>query len=243
MAARGVRIPRQGGDIGGLLAVPEGSGRSGGVVVIPAVRGLDDFVSHVVERLAGDGFAALAVDIFDHPGVPDNPRERPGAQPDEQILGDLDAARAMLQGLAQVDGDSIFAWGYCIGGRFALLWPTYQSGLAGSVSFHGFPTNEINDKTPTEPTGRLAQLTVPIMAFFGDADVAVPISEVERYKRDIAQTSKGDLVQVTVYEGANHMWTSPMNPDRYIEKYAEDCWRRGVDFMRDRMRARKPAAV
>ena len=119
MAAQEVRIPRDEGSIGGLLAMPEVEGTFPGVVMIPTIRGLDDFARYVLERLAGDGFVALGVNIFDHPGVPEDPFKRPGAQPDEEILQDLDAAFAMLKTNTSVQADAISAWGYCIGGRFA----------------------------------------------------------------------------------------------------------------------------
>src|SRR3954469_20746264 len=73
VAVERVRIPRQPTDISGLLAVPEVDGTFPGIVVIPTVRGLDEFMERVTERLAGGGFVALAVGIFDHPGVPEDP--------------------------------------------------------------------------------------------------------------------------------------------------------------------------
>src|SRR5438067_7825701 len=113
MAIQDVRIPRQGGDIGGILAVPEVDGTFPGIVMIPTVRGLDEFARHVVERLAGDGFAALGVGIFDHPGVPEEPTKRPGALPDELTLGDLEAALQFLKRHPRVGSQPVCAWGYC----------------------------------------------------------------------------------------------------------------------------------
>ena len=49
MAVQEIRIQRQGGDIGGLLAVPSGSGPFPGVIVIPTVRAFDDFAHYAVE--------------------------------------------------------------------------------------------------------------------------------------------------------------------------------------------------
>ena len=110
----------------------------------------------VIERLAAENFVALAVNFFDHPGVPEDIFKRPGAQPDDQVLGDLNAAFAMLRQHPLVGDQPIFAWGYCLGGRFALLWPTFQHELAGAASFHGFPTNDTkNPNTPTQPVERV----------------------------------------------------------------------------------------
>ena len=152
MAIENVRIPSGSSTIGGLLALPPGQGPFPAVIMIPTIRALDEFARDVIERLATENFVALAVNFFDHPGVPEDIFKRPGAQPDEQVLGDLNGALAMLRQHPRVGDQPVFAWGYCLGGRFAMLWPTFQNELAGALSFHGFPTNDTkNPNTPTQP--------------------------------------------------------------------------------------------
>ena len=171
MAIENVRIPSGTSTIGGLLASPQGRGPFPAVIMIPTIRALDEFAGDVIERLAVENFVALAVDFLDHPGVPEDIFKRPGAQPDEQVLGDLNAALAMLRQHPQVGDQPVFAWGYCLGGRFALLWPTFQHGLAGAASFHGFPTNDSKNPTRRPSRGSGFQfLRTPVIAFFGEAD-------------------------------------------------------------------------
>lgn len=230
MAVQQIRIPREGGDIGGLLSLPQGSGPFPGVVMIPTVRAFDDFAFYVVERLASEGWAALGVNIFDHPGVPADPFKRPGAQPDQQILTDLDAGLNLLQSQSAVQGQPVFAWGYCLGGRFSLLWPTYQKGLAGAAAFHGFPTNDTaNPNTPTEPAGRVEHLGVPVIGLFGEADRLVPVKEVERYRNELTRHKKD--FEVHTYPGADHGFTNPKGP-AYKQEAAEDAWKRAAQFLR-----------
>jgi carboxymethylenebutenolidase len=241
MAVQQMRIPREGGDIGGLLAVPEVEGTFPGVVVIPSVRGLDPFMEYVVERLAGDGFVALAVGIFDHPGVPEEPLKRPGSQPDERTFQDLDAAFSMLKSHESVQGHAISAWGYCIGGRFALLWPTYQPNLVAGAAFHGFPVNDTsNPNTPTEAAGRVDRLTVPVIGCFGELDRLVPISAVERYRTELERAGRD--FEIHAYPGADHGWTNPKG-EAYREDAAEDCWDKARKFITKRIAARQEAAV
>ncbi|GEM_PF-1097906 len=239
-----IRVPREGGQSGGgILALPHGGGPFPGVIVIGTISGLDKFAAYAVGRLADDGFAALSVDFFDHPGVPSDPHQRFGGQPDQEVMSDLDAGLRLLENHPQVHGEPIFTWGYCLGGRFALLWPTYQPRLAGAVSFHGFPTNDTtNPNMPTQPIDRLDRLTAPIRAFFGEADMAVPLTEVERFRKAITAHGKEQLVQTHVYPGAKHMWTNPYG-ERYDAEAAEDCWRRGVEFMRAQASAARGATT
>ena len=239
--AQQVRIPREGGEIGGLLAKPEVEGTFPGIVMIPTVRGLDPFAEYVVDRLAGDGFVALAVGIFDHPGVPENPFERSGSIPDDLIMGDLDAAFAMLKSDSSVQGDAISAWGYCVGGRFALLWPTYQPNLAAGAAFHGFPVNDTSKpNTPTEAAGRVDKLTVPVIGCFGEADRLVPMSAVERYRSDLEKHGKD--FEIHTYADADHGWTAPQG-QAYKQEAAEDCWDKARKFITRRIAARQAAAV
>src|SRR6266550_7536465 len=194
MAIENVRIPSGSSTIGGLLALPRGQGPFPGVIMIPTIRALDEFARDVVERLATDNFVALAVNFFDHPGVPEDIFKRPGAQPDDQVLGDLNAALAMLRQHPRVGDQPVFAWGYCLGGRFAMLWPTFQNELAGAASFHGFPTNDTkNPNTPTQPLDRVQFLRAPVIAFFGEADRLVPLKDVDDY-RSALTTHEKDFV-------------------------------------------------
>lgn len=205
--------------------------------MIPTIKALDDFAGDVVERLAAENFVALGVNIFDHPGVPEDPFKRPGSQPDARVLGDLDAALAMLRSYPFVGEQPVFAWGYCLGGRFAMLWPTYQKDLAGAASFHGFPTaspalppnDTHNPNTPTQPIERVKYLQSPVIAFFGEADRLVPIKDVNDYRK--ALETQGKVFEVHTYPGADHGWTNAKGP-AYRKEAAEDCWRRAVEFLR-----------
>ena len=239
MALQDVSIPRAGGNIGGIFAFPDVEGTFPGVVMIPTVRGLDEFAHSVVQRLAGDGFAALGVNIFDHPGVPEDVFKRPGALPDDLTLGDLEAALQFLTDHPRVNGQPVCAWGYCIGGRFSLLWATYQPKLAAAAAFHGFPTNDTtNPNTPTEAAGRVALQTVPVIGCFGEGDRLVPMSEVARYRGALEKHGKD--FEIHTYAGADHGWTNPKAP-AYIEQAAEDCWDSARRFVTRRIAAQVPA--
>jgi carboxymethylenebutenolidase len=230
VAIEEVRISSGAGTIGGLLALPEGRGPFPGVIMIPTIRALDNFARDVIERLASENFVALAVNFLDHPGVPDDIFKRPGSQPDEEVLGDLNAALGMLRKHQLVGDQPVFAWGYCLGGRFALLWPTYQHELAGALSFHGFPTNDTsNPNTPTQPVERVPFLRTPVMALFGEADHLVPLKDVNDYRSALAAHKKD--FEVHTYPGADHGWTNAKGPT-YRHEAAEDSWRRSLDFLR-----------
>jgi carboxymethylenebutenolidase len=240
MAAEKVSIPRAPTSIEGVLAVPQGSGPFPGVVVIPTIKALDEFAVDAVQRLAAENFVALGVNIFDHPGIPEDPFQRPGCQPDEQVLGDLNAALAMLKSHPLSSGQPIFAWGYCLGGRYAMLWPTHQRELAAVASFHGFPTNDTsNPNTPTQPVDRVVHLQTPVIAFFGEADRLVPMKDAIEYRKALETHKK--VFEFHTYPGADHGWTNVKGPS-YRKEATEDCWRRALEFLRRHGAARSKLA-
>src|SRR5579862_4950350 len=111
MAIQNVRIPlADGGSIRGILSEPAGSGLAPAVVFLGSIRGIDtEFAPNTLERLAGEGFVALGPDLFDHPDAPENPRERPNAQPDPEILGDMEGSLRFLNDHPRSAGQPVFA--------------------------------------------------------------------------------------------------------------------------------------
>src|SRR3954462_5888815 len=66
MSAQTEEITFQGqsGLLAGYLAWPEGAGPWPGVIVIHEAYGLNDNIKDIARRLAAEGYAALAVDLF-----------------------------------------------------------------------------------------------------------------------------------------------------------------------------------
>lgn len=64
MTAHDVAIPSRQLDLRGHLALPEAPGPHPGVVVIHEVYGLNDNIREITGRLAAEGYASLAVDLF-----------------------------------------------------------------------------------------------------------------------------------------------------------------------------------
>src|SRR5437588_1917394 len=57
-------IARSDLETGGYLALPGGSERHAGVVVIHEAFGLNEHIKDVTRRFANEGYVALAVDLF-----------------------------------------------------------------------------------------------------------------------------------------------------------------------------------
>ena len=141
-----VPIPLEGGKtMGGYLARPEGSDKRPGVIVFMEIFGINSHIRDVVERVAAEGYVALAPDFFHRtgPGV-EYGYDDAGMAGGMKLLSQLDAdemisdARAALRYLrARPDATGkVGAMGFCIGGHMTYL-TACETDVAAAASFYG----------------------------------------------------------------------------------------------------------
>jgi carboxymethylenebutenolidase len=132
--------------LNGFVAEPTTNMRHPAVIVIHTWWGLNDWVKEQTQKLAEQGFVALAPDLYDgHVATdPSNALELRMGLKDDIAIRDLLAAYAYLYGRKDVDRDHIGAIGWDMGGGYALKLAMYQPHLAAVVVNYGTP--------PTDPT-------------------------------------------------------------------------------------------
>src|SRR5690606_9481154 len=108
---------------------PDGAGPFPGVIVLMEAFGLVKHIEEVAERLAGEGYAVLAPDLY-YRKLPDNKvgyDELPKAIEllqsirDDAFVADMKAALAFMKDSGQVNADGIGMTGFCMGGRLTFL--------------------------------------------------------------------------------------------------------------------------
>jgi carboxymethylenebutenolidase len=149
------------------------------------------------------------------------------------VLGDLEGAADFLSARADVT-DRIGCIGFCMGGRYTLLFATASDRLSAAVDcWGGFierATPEANS-TPTRPTPPLqlaTKLRCPLLAAVG-ADDQNPSPQLAEQLRERAVQS-GQEVKVDVYEGAGHAFFADYRPN-YAPGPAAQLWREIVPFL------------
>jgi carboxymethylenebutenolidase len=218
--------------IHGFLARPKGAkGPLPGIVVIHEWWGLNDNVRDMARRLAGEGYAALAVDLYG--GVT-------AATPDQamqlmQATGkDPAAAKANLRQAydylsTREHAPRIGVIGWCFGGGWslntALMLPDK---IAATVIYYGHLTTD---------RAELAKLQMPVIGFFGGEDKSIPVASVHEFESTLK--SLGKPVEVHVYEGAGHAFANPSGTG-YRPQAASDAWTRTVAFL---AKSLKPGAA
>jgi carboxymethylenebutenolidase len=213
----------------GFLAMPRDAAEPlPGIIVIHEWWGLNDNIKAVTRRLAGEGYVALAVDLYGG---------NTAATPEEAqvlmtaLVAEPDAARANLrQAYEYLEkyalAPRIGSIGWCVGGGWslqtALLLPDQ---LDAMVMYYGQIVNADSE---------LATLKMPLLGFFGALDESIPVREVQDFRTHLRALGKN--AQITVYSDANHAFANPSGGN-YNEKAATESWQETVKFLDANLKA------
>jgi carboxymethylenebutenolidase len=215
--------------------VPE-SGTHPGVIVVHDGNGFGPHAISVANELATKGYATLAVDLYSREGPPvDLPNDELLAflrsVPDQQIIGDLQAAIDFLAADPAVDGRPIGMVGYCWGGACTFLASAHCTGLAAAASWYGeLKTEVLNDKHPEHPIDAVDTRRCPVVGLFGELDPYVPVAFVDELK---ARASRNPIdLEIEVYPGLKHGFAH-RDRDHFDRDGHDDGWSR-IDRLFDR---------
>ncbi len=223
----------------GYLARPAGAGPWPAIVVVHEVFGPSDHVRDLCRRLAGEGFLALAPDLWARDrggafpeGTTDLLRLKAFVEtiPDARMVGDLAAAARFLRARPEVRRDGVGALGVCMGGIYAFHLACEPGAIRAAVDFYG--RLRYDARTPHKPKGnleRVSELRCPILGIFGAMDDLVPLKDVLALKESL-----GARGHVIAYPRAGHAFLNDGRPS-YREEEAKDAWRRAVLFLREHL--------
>jgi carboxymethylenebutenolidase len=204
--------------ITGYLAYPERPDPAPAVIVIHEISGLSDFVRRATERLATDGFVALAPDLLSRaggtPSSPDSARALIGALASALVTADLDATFAYLRTVTAVRADRIGVMGFCWGGGQSFRYATNNPQLRAFVVCYG-PAPDLAD------AGRIAAPGLGVYAE-NDARITAALPDVTQALR-----VAGKDYRAIVYPGTGHGFLRT----RDNAAAADSAWRAIVRFL------------
>jgi len=206
----------------GYLARPDGDGPFPGVIVIQEWWGLDAHIRSLAERFAGEGFVALAPDLY-HGQVasePDDARKLVMAMNGDMAVAEIRAAMTHLTNMEGVQPKSVGVIGFCMGGRLTLaVASTGDDRVGAAASFYGGgvqPTPEF-----------VAGIHAPVLAVYGAEDKGIP---PEQYNALAAEMdAQGKTFDMVVYPDAGHAFLNDTRP-AYNATAADDAWVRAVQW-------------
>ncbi|HUP47338.1 MAG TPA: dienelactone hydrolase family protein [Thermoanaerobaculia bacterium] len=196
-----VQVVRDGRTVHAYVAYPEISAKAPAVILIHENRGLTDFERGVADRLAENGYIAVAPDLLsgmapgggrasDFPSQ-DAAREAIGKLPHAQVMADLHAVADYAKRIPAASG-TLHLGGFCWGGARTWLFANERGDLASAHVFYG--------TGPNQPAG-VAGISTPVYGFYGgnDARVNATIARSEELMKAAAKP-----FDYVIYEGAGH---------------------------------------
>ncbi len=221
-----ITFASNGGTDQGYLATPA-SGRGPGVVVIQEWWGLVPHIKDVCERFAGEGFVALAPDLYRGKTV-DEPDE---AQKTMMGMRIEQAAKDMSGAVDEVDrrstGSGVGVVGYCMGGGLALVLACQRPDRVKAVApYYGVIGGPI-------PRPDFSAMTAAVQGHYATHDdFAGP--EVARSLEDDLR-GLGKEVEFFIYPDTHHGFFNDTRPGQYSPEASRQAWERTVAFFREHL--------
>jgi carboxymethylenebutenolidase len=220
---RMIEIPINAHSAPGYLAQPADAQVHAGVVVIQEWWGLVPHIKEVVERLAREGFVALAPDLYHGQAAdePDEARKLAMALDATRAVQEIAAAARYLKKLPNVAPQKVGVVGWCMGGGLSLSTAAHHADLIGAaIAFYGRPLT----------AGDTAKLQVPVLGLYAEHDHGIPAEAVQAFAAEMQKHQV--LHEVHVYPGTSHAFFNDTRPQIYAAAAAQDAWQKTLAWFR-----------
>ncbi len=204
---------------------PQGEVR-GGIIVVQEAFGVNSHIVDLCDRIAADGYIAVAPHLFHRTGDPvfgydqfPDIIKHIEAMTMEGVYEDIDASIAALNSEGIANG-RIGIVGFCMGGTVTLHVCATRN-IGAGVGYYGggikgrwfFPS-----QLEAAP-----HLRAPWLGLYGDHDASIPIDDVEEL-REALKTAK-PATEIVRYADADHGFNCDQRAS-YHATSANDAWSR-----------------
>ena len=210
------RLPAAGS---AYLVRPDG-GTGPGVLVLHAWWGLTPFFKGVCDRLADEGFVALAPDLL-------GGRQPETAAEAEVELGEIDpneSAALLLSSVVALRSQTnnpegpVAVIGFSMGASWAMWLATRQpDSISRAVLYYGSQDMDF------------AELRAPILGHFAETDDFVSEDELTFFEAQLRLLDKD--VEIVTYPGTTH-WFAEADRDSFAPEAAAAAGTRTIEFLR-----------
>ncbi|MBI4377335.1 MAG: dienelactone hydrolase family protein [Elusimicrobia bacterium] len=216
----------------GYEAVPR-SGKGPAVIVIQEWWGLVPHIQEVCDRLAAEGFLALAPDLYHGKSTksPDEAGRMMMALNIEQAAQDLGRAVEHLLAHPNASGKKVGVMGFCMGGQLALYAAArFPSQIGACVDFYGIHPNVKAD---------WSSIRCPVLGFFAEKDQFVGPNVAVELESQLK--SKGVKTEFKIFPGADHAFFNDSRPEVFDKAAAQQAWKRLLGYFQEQLTASSPA--
>lgn len=227
-----VQLNTSDGKMDAYVAQPKNGGNYPGVVVIQEAFGINDHIKKITDRIAAEGYIAIAPDIYHRESeriIPysEMPKAIAAMQRvvDGKAMEDVGAAIAHLKSQSNVKAGSVGVIGFCMGGRLTYLAAAHHANdITCAVPYYG---GGIPMGNPS-PLSRTKEIKCPMYLFFGAKDQLIPKDHVDQIKADL--TANRVPFQLEVYPDAGHGFFCDDRAMSYNEGAAKNAWEKTKAF-------------
>jgi carboxymethylenebutenolidase len=218
-----LKFPTSAGTAPGYLARPLAE-HGPATIVLQEWWGVDEHIRSVCDRLAAEGFFALAPDLFrgETTTQPSEAEQKMMALSMDQAEQDMCGAAEFLASQPGVEGSGVGSVGFCLGGGLSVWAAATCPRITAAVSYyyvmpHGKPD--------------FANLRGPVLGHFGTADAFIPLEQAQALESELR--SAGVEVTSHYYEGAGHAFFNDVDRlGTYDAAAAQSSWERTLSFLR-----------
>ena len=217
--------------IDAYLAKPQETGSYPGIVVLQEIFGVNDHIQEVTERIAKEGYIAVAPALFQRQA----PGFATGYTPEDikvgkdyawgqtkapELLKDIQSAIDYLKTLPEIKKDAFGCTGFCFGGHVAYLAASLND-IKATASFYGarITTGVPGGGKPT--INVTSEIKGMLYAFFGMEDSSIPTEQVDQIEAELNKYRVKN--RVFRYQNANHGFFCDHRAS-YNPQAAADAW-------------------
>jgi carboxymethylenebutenolidase len=225
-----VEFPSNGSNAGGYLATPA-VGAGPGVIVLQEWWGLAPELKTVCDQLAGEGFCALAPDLYHGEVAGHTEMDKAGQlmsqMPADRAARDMSGAVDYLAGHDAVRGEGIGVIGFCMGGMLTLVLACQRPDkIAAAVPYYGYPSGD------TAPDW--SKLAASVRGHMAENDDFFPPAGAKELEAQLREMGKD--VEFTIYSGTGHAFASGHDAlGTKDDEAARTAWVRTLEFLRSKL--------
>ncbi len=229
-----VDVKAPGGPVVTWVSYPERKDKAPVVIVIHEIFGQSDWIRSVADRLAAEGFIAVAPDMLSGKGPGGGGTDSVGGRDAvvglvrglsaEEVNARLDAVRAYAIGLPAANGKSATV-GFCWGGSHSFAYAVAQPALDAAVVYYG---------SAPEESG-LAVIHAPVLGLYGgdDARITMTVEPTAAIMKRL-----GKAYEFEIFPGAGHGFLrNQSDRDGANLEATRKAWPRTLDFLRKHLGA------
>lgn len=239
---RWVKVPNRELEIDAYLAEPVGEGSFPGIIVIQEIFGVNSHIRSVTERIAQEGYVAIAPAIFQRtaPGFEVGytqedtllGREHKDKTKAEELLTDILASIHFLKSTPKVKPDFFGTIGFCFGGHVVYLAATLPD-VKATASFYGGGIATMMPGGGPPTITRTSEIKGTLYAFFGTEDPLIPNEQADQIETELEKYSISHKV---FRYSAGHGFFCDQRAD-YNTAAASDAWEQVKELFQKTLKA------